>query len=152
LITLPYFEGERTPVYDPQAKGMLFGLTQPYEADHRSLWGRVLVLVDRKIGEGANQTHHLQQAEPGTGDGCRSFAFVRILKWSFLSRSAPCVFMAEVVWAIKNLEEAKIIKKSTTLKPNPSNVQIYNDYYRIYRQLYEQTKGLMHDLDAYRRV
>ena len=27
LITLPYFEGERTPIYDSKAKGTIFGLT-----------------------------------------------------------------------------------------------------------------------------
>jgi len=69
--------------------------------------------------------------------------------------SAPIgdAFMAGVgVGFYKDLKErTKIIKKTTTLKPNPANVQIYSDYYRIYRQLYDQTKGLMHDLDAYRR-
>lgn len=29
LFTLPYFAGERTPIHDPQAKGMIFGL-QPH--------------------------------------------------------------------------------------------------------------------------
>ena len=27
LITLPYFAGERTPINDPKARGMIFGLT-----------------------------------------------------------------------------------------------------------------------------
>ena len=27
LVVLPYFSGERTPIHDPHAKGVLFGLT-----------------------------------------------------------------------------------------------------------------------------
>jgi len=27
LVVLPYFEGERTPLHDPKAKGILFGLS-----------------------------------------------------------------------------------------------------------------------------
>lgn len=34
LITLPYFAGERTPVNDPQAKGVLFGLTLAHTRAH----------------------------------------------------------------------------------------------------------------------
>ena len=34
LITLPYFSGERTPVNDPQAKGVLFGLTLAHTRAH----------------------------------------------------------------------------------------------------------------------
>lgn len=34
LITLPYFAGERTPINDPQARGMLFGLTLRHTRQH----------------------------------------------------------------------------------------------------------------------
>ncbi len=31
LVVLPYFSGERTPIHDPQAKGMIFGLNLTHE-------------------------------------------------------------------------------------------------------------------------
>lgn len=34
LITLPYFAGERTPINDPQARGVLFGLTLGHTRAH----------------------------------------------------------------------------------------------------------------------
>jgi len=34
LITLPYFAGERTPIWDPKAKGLIFGLTLYHTRAH----------------------------------------------------------------------------------------------------------------------
>ena len=34
LITLPYFAGERTPINDPDARGVLFGLTLQHTRAH----------------------------------------------------------------------------------------------------------------------
>ena len=165
LITLPYFEGERTPVYDPQAKGMLFGLTLSHtRADvYRSLlegigYG-IRHMIDTMIEEGAQPKRIIASA-----GGIKNRGWMQIvcdianieMDIPGQESSAPIgdAFMAGVgVGFYKNLKESsKIIKKATTLKPDPANVQIYTDYYRIYRQLYEQTKDLMHDLDAYRRV
>ena len=165
LITLPYFEGERTPVYDPQAKGMLFGLTLSHtRADvYRSLLEGIGFgirhMIDTMVEEGAKPKRIIASAGGTRNRGwmqivCDIANIEMVIPEQESSAPIGDAFMAGVgVGYYKNLKESsKIIKKSTTLKPDPSNVQIYNDYYRIYRQLYEQTKGLMHDLDAYRRV
>mgnify|MGYP006302829017 FL=1 len=34
LIVLPYFSGERTPINDPDARGVIFGLTLAHTRDH----------------------------------------------------------------------------------------------------------------------
>ena len=34
LIFLPYLEGERSPVYDEQAQGVFFGMTQQHRREH----------------------------------------------------------------------------------------------------------------------
>ena len=34
LLLLPYFQGERTPIYDPQARGVLAGLSLKHERGH----------------------------------------------------------------------------------------------------------------------
>ena len=34
LVTLPYFAGERTPINDPAARGMVFGLTLNHTRKH----------------------------------------------------------------------------------------------------------------------
>ena len=165
LISLPYFEGERTPVYDPQAKGMFFGLTLSHtRADfYRSLLEGIGFgikhMVDTMVEEGAKPTRII-----GSAGGTKNRGWMQIvcdianieMVIPEQESSAPIgdAFMAGVgVGHYKNLKESsKIIKKATTLKPDTAYAQIYSDYYRIYRQLYDQTKSLMHDLDAYRRV
>jgi len=164
LITLPYFEGERTPIYDPQAKGMLFGLTLSHtRADvYRSLLEGIGFgirhMIDTMIEEGAKPKRIIASA-----GGIRNRGWMQIvcdianidMVIPEQESSAPIgdAFMAGVgVGYFKNVKESsKIIKKTTTLKPEPANTQIYSDYYVIYRQLYEQTKNLMHDLDTFRR-
>ena len=34
LIFLPYLEGERSPIYDEQAQGVFFGMTQQHRREH----------------------------------------------------------------------------------------------------------------------
>jgi xylulokinase len=59
LIALPYFEGERTPIHDSEAKGVLFGLTLSHtRADiYRSLLEGIAFgirhIVDTMTAEGA---------------------------------------------------------------------------------------------------
>ena len=38
-----------------------------------------------------------------------------------------------------------------TYQPQPANVARYNELYQIYHQVYAQTKGLTHELMAFRR-
>jgi len=164
LITLPYFEGERTPVYDPQAKGMLFGLTLSHtRADvYRSLLEGIGFgirhMIDTMVEEGAEPRRIIASAGGTRNRGwmqivCDIANIEMVIPEQESSAPIGDAFMAGVgVGFYKDLKEsAKIIKETTTLKPNPAYVQIYSDYYRIYRQLYDQTKSLMHDLDAFRR-
>jgi len=164
LISLPYFEGERTPIYDPQAKGLLFGLTLSHSrADvYRSLLEGIGFgirhMIDTMIEEGAKPKRIFASAGGTRNRGwmqivCDIANIEMVIPEQESSAPIGDAFMAGVgVGFYKNLKESsKIIKKVSTLKPNPANTQIYSKYYQIYRQLYEQTKNLMHDLDAFRR-
>jgi len=165
LITLPYFEGERTPIYDPKAKGMLFGLTLSHtRADvYRSLLEGIGFgirhMIDTMIEEGARPKRIIASAGGIRNSGwmqivCDIANIDMIIPEQESSAPIGDAFMAGVgVGYYEDLKEcSRIIKKATTLKPDAANTQIYNDYYRIYRQLYEQTKDLMHELDTSRRV
>ena len=52
LVVLPYFSGERTPINDPQAKGVIFGLTLAHTRGH--LYRAIL----EGVGYGIN--HHFE--------------------------------------------------------------------------------------------
>ncbi len=165
LITLPYFEGERTPVYDTQAKGVLFGLTLSHtRADvYRSLLEGIGFgirhMIDTIVEEGAKPKRIIASAGGTRNRGwmqivCDIANIEMVIPEQESSAPIGDAFMAGVgVGFYKNLKESsKIIKRATVLKPDPANTKIYRDYYRIYRRLYEQTRDLMHDLDSYRRI
>lgn len=164
LITLPYFEGERTPIYDPEAKGVLFGLTLNHtRAD-----------VYRSILEGISfgirhilDTLHEEGVTPkriiGVAGGTKNREWMQIvcdianieMRLMEKDSSAPYgdAFMAGVgIGYYKNLSENSAwMNEATLLKPNPESKAIYDPYYQIFRNLYDQSKGLMHEVDHLQR-
>ena len=137
LITLPYFEGERTPVYDPQAKGILFGMTLSHKrADiYRSLLEGIGFgirhMVDTMIEEGAKPTRIIASAGGTRNRGwmqivCDIANIEMIIPGQESSAPIGDAFMAGVgVGYFKDLKESsKIIKKTTTLKPEPANTSL----------------------------
>ncbi|MCJ7519365.1 MAG: FGGY-family carbohydrate kinase [Anaerolineaceae bacterium] len=164
LISLPYFEGERTPIYDSEAKGLLLGLTLSHtRADiYRSLLEGIAFgirhMIDTMLEEGAKPRRII-----GASGGTKNREWMQIvsdianIEMTILEQDSSAsygdAFMAGVgVGYYQNLKESsKWVRKVTSVKPNPVNTQIYEPYYRIFRRLYEQSKDLMHELDALQR-
>lgn len=159
LIALPYFNGERTPVSDPEAKGVLFGLTlQHTRADvYRALL--------ESIGFGLRHNLEMMQAEGvkaerilGIGGGTKNLAWMQIIcDIVNVSMSIPEVqmgasygdaIMAGVgVGLYKDLSEVTgRIRHGTVIHPQGEMHQKYQPQYAIYRDLYTQTRELMHRL------
>ncbi len=164
LITLPYFEGERTPIYDPEAKGVLFGLSLNHtRADvYRSILEGIAFgirhIIDTMLEEGAQPKRII-----GVAGGTKNREWMQIvcdianIEMRILEKesSAPYgdAFMAGIGTGYyqKLSDNAAWINKAALLKPNPHNKAIYDPYYHIFRKLYEQSKGLMHELDHIQR-
>jgi xylulokinase len=157
LILLPYFNGERCPVFDPKARGMLFGLTLQHKKDH----------IYRAILEGvAYGVRHLLNTLKKAGIPVEQVTMVggatmsdvwtqiisdvtqleqRRLEHSFgAENGAACLagLAAEAIdfSCIEDLWD----KPGTVVKPNPEDIGIYDKYYKIYRNLYEKTAEEMH--------
>ncbi len=164
LIALPYFEGERTPVHDPQARGILFGLTlSNSRADiYRALLEGIGFGI-RHILDKMRQADVFPTRMVGTGGGTQNLGWMQIISdIANIEMVIPekqigaCygdAFMAGVgVGLFKNLNEiTQWVKYKYQIMPNPEAHKKYEPLYRIYRGLYEQTKGLMHDLSLYNR-
>lgn len=159
LVALPYFKGERTPVFDPQARGVLFGLTLNHT---RADVYRALL---EAVGFGLRHNIEMIQAEGvraqrilGIGGGTKNLAWMQIISdIANVSISIPEVqngasygdaIMAGVgVGLFKNLSEvASRIRFKATIQPRPEFHQKYSQFYSIYRELYVQTQDLMHRL------
>jgi xylulokinase len=158
LVVLPYFSGERTPIHDDQARGMIFGLTLAHGRGH----------IYRALLEGVayGVEHHMQLIrEAGvpvrrivaTGGGSRSHLWTQIvsdvtglpqvviapsnaaLGVAFLAGRAAGIFdrVSDVRrWA----------KPEREVQPRENVHDVYQKYYAVYRRLYERTKEEMHEL------
>jgi xylulokinase len=164
LISLPYFEGERTPIYDSEAKGVLFGLSLSHSrADiYRSLLEGIGFglrhLIDTMLEEGVKPSRII-----GAAGGTKNREWMQIvcdianINMTILEQESSAAlgdaFMAGVgAGYYKNLKDnARWVRQVSSITPNPMNTQIYEPYYQIFRRLYEQTKDLMHELDALQR-
>jgi len=157
LIALPYFEGERTPIADPGAKGVLFGLTLKHT---RADVYRALL---ESIGFGIRHNIDVMQTEGvkaerifGVGGGTKNLPWMQIISdIANISMSIPEIqigasygdaFMAGVgVGLFSNLSEiGRWVKPKTVIFPRAEIHEKYEELYQIYRELYINTKDLMH--------
>ena len=153
LVILPYFLGEKTPIFDPQARGMMFGLTLSHTKAHIFRACLEAVIYGFK--------HHIDVIEElgytpehiiATNGGSRSKFWCQIaadvlgkevkaypshpgsaLGVAFLAGMAVGAFQS---WDMIHL----FLQDHKTYYPNPEAVKIYEKSYRIYRNLYLQTK------------
>jgi len=159
LVALPYFEGERTPINDPIARGAFFGLTLRHsQADmYRALLEAVgfgirhnlekLVEEDievtliNAVGGGAKNLGWMQLVANISG------VDVRIPQGISGASYGDAILAGIGVGLYKDASQAKIWDKTAlNLKPDHSDAELYNRLYKVYRNLYEQTKNLLPQL------
>ncbi len=153
LIVLPYFLGEKTPIHDPLARGVLFGLTLGHTRGH----------VYRAILEGISFgfLHHMEVLDElglhatkarVTNGGARSHLWKRVtadvlglsleqvahhpgssLGAAFIAGMGVGVFAD---WT----EIERFIEVSGVVEPDPGAHQIYQRLFLIYRRLYDAVR------------
>jgi xylulokinase len=159
LVMLPYFSGERTPIYDARARGVLFGLTLAHErAD-----------IARALFEGiAFGTHHALEAfaenlqEPqavyAVGGGTRNpvwsqatsdiAGLTQVVREKTVGASYGDAFLAAMGVGLAGLGDIErwnpVVRE---IQPDPSLRDLYHRQEAVFRELYPRTKDLMHALD-----
>lgn len=159
LVCLPYFEGERTPIHDPKAKGVLFGLSMKHtRADmYRAILESVAYGIRHNVElmkeEGVEAKRIL-----AVGGGTKNLEWLHIVSdvaniamdvpEQQIGASYGDAFMAGVgVGVFKDLSEiTKWVKMKHEIKPDAQARQEYQLNYEIFRELYERTAPLMHKL------
>jgi xylulokinase len=159
LVVLPYFSGERTPVNDPQARGVIFGLTLAHSRPH--LYRAVL----ESVGYGIR--HHLDVlseigAAPETlvavGGGTKNRHWLQIVS-DICGRpqKVPAVtvgaaygdaFLAGLGAGLFHSYQAigEWVRDIQTIEPSDESTRVYEPYYRHYLELYRRNMDLMHSL------
>lgn len=157
VIVLPYFMGERSPIWDPLAKGVFFGITLYHKRAHlyKALMEGSAHALRHNMEAGIEAGLKLDDECSIVGGVARSsvwdkiFADITGFKMKQVSSlvEAPFgdAFLAGLgVGLIDRPERIKewVVHKEP-IAPDPDNQKIYEKQYAIFRQLYERTKELM---------
>jgi xylulokinase len=162
LLLLPYFAGERTPIFDPDARGVLAGLTTSH--------GRAEVYRAALEGIAYGVRHNLEaMAEAGgragrlvaVGGGTQGGLWTRIVSdVTGQQQEVPAetigacfgdALLAGIATGVA-VEPENWNPVSSTIRPDPANVERYDSFYRHYRELYEATAHTAHFLAAEQRA
>ena len=160
LVCLPYFAGERTPINDPDARGVYAGLTLSHTKAHlyrASLEGTAYGVRHNL------ETMSAMDAPPkrlvAVGGGAKNPLWLQIVSdVSGLPQAVPertigasygDAFTAGLATGIVPGEEAlqrEWVTLAMQLQPNAELRPSYDAYYAVYRSLYESAKEEMHEL------
>jgi xylulokinase len=159
IVVLPYFSGERTPILDPEARGMFLGLTLSHT--RADLYRAILEGVGYGIRHNID-TMREEGIPPGrilaVGGGTKNLLWLQIVSdIAGIEQYVPdqhygaCygdAFMAGVGIGIfkDTTQSSNWVRYRSVVKPDPSTQARYEPYYQLYRQAYPVTASLMHDL------
>ena len=159
LIVLPYFYGERSPINDPEAKGVIFGLTG--DKTRREINRAALEAVAYSLGSHMRmfQRHGLVPEDVIiAGGGTKNPVWMQIVAdvigrpvqvaedWQTASYGDAC--MAAIGCGM--LKDFRALKAampvSRPVLPDLERHALYQRYLDLYEKLYLDTSELMHQL------
>jgi xylulokinase len=157
LLMLPYLAGERTPVFDPQARGVVAGLTLRHGRGHifRAAYEGIAFGI-RQILERFDDAHAGERTV-AVGGGLRSPIWAQavsdvtgrpqLVPEEAIGASYGDALLAAIGVGLVSpgTDWAKIARE---IKPNPGNRALYEDRYATWRELYPATKDVVHRLGA----
>jgi xylulokinase len=159
LVVLPYFAGERTPIFDPKARGLVAGLTLSHTRPE--LYRAVLEAVGYGI------RHNLEALASlgcpprrclAVGGGTRNPLWLQITsdiagieQYVPVQSHGACygdAFLAAVGIGLFDhiAQVAEWVEYGQIIHPDSNAHRCYQPYYEIYRQLYLDTADTVHRL------
>lgn len=159
LVALPYFEGERTPINDPIARGAFFGLTLRHtQADlYRALLEAVAFGMRHNLEKMADEDIDVKLIN-AVGGGAKNLGWmqlianiadvdVRIPQGISGASYGDAILAGIGVGLYKDASQAKVWDEAALqLKPDHADVEVYDRLYRVYLDLYQQTRNLLPSL------
>ncbi len=164
LIFLPYLFGERTPYWNPRARGVFFGLAPHHGQAH----------LARAVLEGISMSmahlHEFLAASPGgvtqvraTGGFARSAPWVQLLadvlgtavglpRARENSAIGAAILGMKAMGAIRDLgQAADMIELERTFEPDLKKTAFYRERFEMFKELYEHLKADFEQWDELRR-
>ena len=159
LVCLPYFAGERTPINDPDARGVYAGLTLSHGLGHlyrASLEGTAYGV--RHNLETMEQMGSTPKRLVAVGGGAKNPLWLQIVSdASGLPQDVPettigasygdAFLVGLATGLVPGLDALREwVKPASTFRPRAAERAVYDAYYPVYRGLYESSKDQLHAL------
>lgn len=156
LLMLPYFAGERTPIFDPDARGTIVGLTLRHRRGHlyRAALEATAYGVRHNL-EAMRDAGGVDDRLVAVGGGTKGGLWTQIvsdvlqepqeLPRETVGASYGDAFLAaQAIGVAHNPRDWNPV--ATTVVPDPDAAAGYDRLYRLYRELYPATRHIAHDL------
>jgi len=155
LLALPYFMGERAPLWDPHARGAWVGLTLSHTKAHlfRALLESTAYALRHSIEEGETAVLPLKKETIVVGGVAKSPLWlslladitgipIRTLATDGIGAPLADAFLVGLtIGLVDNREEIRQwIRYTEPFLPDSRRHALYNQYYRVYRRLYKDLK------------
>lgn len=157
LVLLPYFAGERTPLFDPRARGCWLGLTLHHTRAHlyRSILEGV-AMGARHNFEAMSEAGARPRRLVAVGGGTRGNLWIRITSdVTGLPQDIPATTIGASYGDARMAADACGVDTSAwnpvgeRIEPDASVARIYDDLYGVYRRAYARLREDMHRLSAF---
>jgi xylulokinase len=155
LVLLPYFSGERTPIHDPQARGMIFGLDLTHTRGdvYRAVFEGI-ACGTRHVFETYAEAGQEPKAILAAGGGTRNRVWSQatsdisgrpqIVREITVGASYGDAFIAALAVGDVRREDIRTWNAvAREIVPDPANAATYERTYRTFRELYPRTRSLL---------
>ncbi|TVT17850.1 FGGY-family carbohydrate kinase [Amycolatopsis acidiphila] len=160
LLLLPYFAGERTPLFDPDARGMIAGLTTAHGL------GELYRAALEGIAYGVRHNLEAMHASGGraqrlvaVGGGTQGGLWTQIVsdvtgaQQQVPAETIGAAFGDALLAAVAvGTEPREWNPVAGTVRPDPARAAVYEEFYAHYRSLYPSTVDTAHFLAAQQRA
>jgi xylulokinase len=153
---LPYFAGERTPLFDPDARGVLAGLTLRHNRGdiYRAALEATAYGIRHNLAamrDAGGQDRRLVAVGGGTKGGLWTQIVSDVLGApQQLPRQTMGACLGDALLAAIGIAESPDMTRwnpiSITIEPHPESAAAYERFYALYRELYPDTRRIAHAL------
>ena len=161
LVVLPYFMGERSPVWDSDAKGTIVGLSLTHTKGHiyrAFLEAVAYCLRDAMEATGEDLGEYILIAGGVTKSKVWRQIFADVTGYPVVcpiydvEANMGDVMLAGIGTGILTYEEVKKWQVlDDKIMPNEENHKKYNEYFRLYKSIYNHLKDDMKELTKIQR-
>lgn len=156
LVMLPYFSGERTPIYDPLARGVIAGLTLRHGRGHllRAAYEGIACGV-RQIVDNLQQAAGPPERIVAVGGGTQGGLWTQIvsdvcgIEQQVPSQTIGASYGDALLAAIGVglvPPETDWSRPDQVVRPDPATAATYATLFEIYTELYPATRAQVHRL------